>query len=83
MAKQLNNFPTRRSARLQQRKGDCLGGLQSTLVEEKFARDPVLILNYRTARNFRGLKVSWIAYKTALVSNFCNFVVIRENCYSK
>ena len=82
MAKQLNNLPTRRSARLQQRKGDCLGGLQSTLVEEKFVRDPMVILNYRTARNFRGLKFRGLL-KTALVSNFCNVVAIRENCYSK
>ena len=35
MAKPLNNLPLRRSARLQQRKGSCLRGLQSTLVEEK------------------------------------------------
>ena len=35
MAKPLNNLPLRRSARLQQWQGSCLGGLQSTLVEEK------------------------------------------------
>ena len=35
MAKPLNNLPLRRSARLQQRQGSCLRGLQSTLVEEK------------------------------------------------
>ena len=35
MAKPLNNFPLRRSARLQQRQDSCFRGLQSTLVEEK------------------------------------------------
>ena len=33
---------------------------------------------YRTARNFLGLKISWIQLKTALVSSFRNFVVVRE-----
>ena len=39
MEKQLNNFPLRRSARIQQRQGSCLGGLQSTLVETESDMD--------------------------------------------
>ena len=39
MAKQLNNLPLRRSARIQQRQGSCLGGLQSTLVETESDMD--------------------------------------------
>ena len=49
MAKPLNNLPLRRSARLQQWQGSCLGGLQSTLVEESrilIGGDPMLILIY-------------------------------------
>ena len=49
MAKPLNNLPLCRSAQLQQWQGSYLGGLQSTLVEEKsdmIMGDPMLILIY-------------------------------------
>ena len=39
MAKPLNDLPLRRIAQLQQWQGSCLGGLQSTLMEEKLDID--------------------------------------------